>query len=415
MRILTLPKNLDVGGSQINSVDLAGALKACGHDVRVASLPGRLTSILANHGVPMEVIPNPDRRVSRIRAIARLIQQFDPQVIHAYEVREILDSTVASKLVSGAPVLGSIFSTRVPWYLPEATPITVGMPDLFDFTRRWRTGRVTLIDPPIPKVDPDPEVTAPGRDSLGDVRLIGLVSRLVEPFKKEGILRAISSMARLGREGFGLLIVGDGPARNLYETAAETTNGDTGKRVVSFAGPMTDPTPAFAAADVVVGNGTSITRAASLEIPSVVLGREGFSEIVSAATLEDLASRGFYGVGTGLSNPDPLPDQILASLDPHRSPELSTVRERILRRYGLDAVADCLDAELRLVSTFSLPSWTDIARCAVRNVHYRLRRLSLAAQADRLGLEAEVADNFVYGRLRNMALPPARFGTGRNC
>ncbi len=42
------------------------------------------------------------------------------------------------------------------------------------------------------------------------------------------------------------------------------------------------------------------------------------------------------------------------------------------------------------------------------------RRARFRIQAESRGLEAEQADNFVYGRLRDMALPSSRFGTGRN-
>lgn len=415
MKVLTLPKNLEIGGTQVNAVDLAVALQTRGHEVLVASQEGPMRAKLSTHGVPVEDLPGTEHRIGRVSAIANLIRRFRPDVIHGYEVRGILDASYASRLANGPPVLGSILSTRVPWYLPETTPITVGMPSLLDFTSNWRTGPVTLIDPPVVHYNADAGGRLPGLDSLNNPsHLVVLVSRLVEPFKKEGILRTISSMRLLESEGFGLLIVGDGAARSLYEAAARDENTLARRSVVSFAGELLDPAPAFAAASVVIGNGTSVLQAAAAGTPSVVTGREGFSTVVSGDVLDALYYSGFYGVGQGVLRPDPLPDQIRQSVTPSRRVELGTIKERILSRYGVEVVAGRMEQELVKASELSRPSWADLERSAVRLAYYRIARARLRAEARRQGLQAENADNFVYGRLRDMALPPGRFGTGRN-
>ncbi len=415
MRVITLPKNLEIGGTQVNAVNLAASLRTQGHEVVIASQEGPLCARLSSRGVPVEDLPGTEHRVGRVAAIANLIRGFRPDVIHAYEVRGILEASYASRVANGPPVLGSILSTRVPWYLPEATPITVGMPSLLEFTSNWRTGSVTLIDPPVVPYDADSAGRLPGLDSLNNPsHLVVLVSRLVEPFKKEGILRTISSIRHLESEGFGLLIVGDGAARSLYETAARDENTRARRTVVSFAGELLDPAPAFAAADVVIGNGTSVLQAAAAGTPSVVTGREGFSTVVSGDVLDGLYYTGFYGVGQGVLRPDPLPDQIRQSVAPSRRVELGTIKESILGRYGVEVVAKRAEQELAKAARLSLPSWADLARSAMRIAYYRVVRARLKAEARHQGLQAENADNFVYGRLRDMPLPPGQFGTGRN-
>ena len=58
-----------------------------------------------------------------------------------------------------------------------------------------------------------------------------------------------------------------------------------GREVVKFVGPMHDPRPAYAAADVVLGMGSSALRALSIGRPVVVQGEDGFSKVFEPATL----------------------------------------------------------------------------------------------------------------------------------
>ena len=417
MRVVTLAKNLQVGGTQVSAVDLAIALHSMGHEVVVAAPDGPLSGKLRTSHVKTERLPDPGRPIGRVRAIRTLLATVRPDVIHSYEVRSILDASYASRMLGGPPILGAILSTRVPWYLPESIPLTVGMPNLLEFTRRWRTGSVALMDPPIVPAERGQSAMdlVPELDELGKPRrLVVLVSRLVEPFKREGILRTIESMQLLGQEGFALLIVGDGSARPLYEKAGRATNIRVGRAVVWFAGELLDPTPAFAAADVVIGNGASILRAAAQGTPAVVTGREGYSTVVTTDVLGALSDRGFYGVGEGRRDPDPLADQVRASLSPDRDGELAVIKRLILDRYGVEEVAARLETELIQASRQRPPSWGELMRASTRLAYYRALRARLRSEARGLGLHAEIADNYVYGQLRNMALPPSRFGTGRN-
>ena len=414
VKILCVPKNLEVGGSQINALQMAVALAQRGHEVIIASSPGPLTSQLGDEGVLVTEIPPAESRWGRLAALSRLKREHEPEVIHAYEVRTIMDCCFTSQFEPHTPVLGTIMSTRVPWYLPESVPITVGVPNVAEFTGRWRSGRVVLIEPPIP----EPPLLRPGdptRQDAGDPESrIVLVSRLVEPFKREGILGMISAMRVLGRSGFRLDIVGDGPARPLFEQAAEFVSGEVGTSVISFRGATLDPQAAIEFADVVVGSGVSVIQGVMLGKPAVVIGRAGYSAVVSRESLTGLIDRGFYGVGNGQPMEDVLPAQILSSINTARKAELTMIADEIRARYGISAIAERFEAELRLVRVEPPPNPWEMSRSLARAAHYRARRGFFRLQAQRLGLKAEVGDNFVYGRLRNLALPPSTFATGRN-
>lgn len=414
LRILAIPKNLAVGGSQVSAVDFARALRTRGHEVVVASDDGPLRSKLDESGIEVRALPRSETRTRRIAVMASLIRSVRPDVIHCYEVRQVLDACYATKLVGGPPILGSILSTRVPWFLPESVHLTVGMPNLLEFTRRWRSGPVTLLQPPI-QVSNGVEAELPGQASLGSIRyLVVLVSRLVLPFKKEGILRTISAMTDLAPKGFGLLLVGDGEARGTYETAANTANRKIGHRGIAFSGELLGPSAVFASADIVIGNGASVMTGVAHGKPAVVVGREGFSVVVNSSTLGDLVASGFYGVGQGSKEPDPLPAQILAAFEESSPDKLAAARDYVLARYGIEEAVERLERCLVGAASGAPLSVGELSRVPFRLLHYRWRRARFRIQAESRGLEAEQADNFVYGRLRDMALPPSRFGTGRN-
>jgi glycosyltransferase involved in cell wall biosynthesis len=285
------------------------------------------------------------------------------------------------------------------------------MPNLAEFTRRWRTGPTTLIESPVRDSGPRPEIVALSPRSR---RRIVLVSRLVEPFKGEGILRAITAMNALGGQDLVLEIVGDGPARPLFEEAAESVNQQAKTAVIEFLGEHLDGYAAIAAADLVVGNGLSVIQGVMMGKPSVVVGREGYSVVVDSGSLPELIDRGFYGVGEGLKLHDPLPEQILAALSEWRKAELAALADQVRDRYGLHAVVPRFEAELDRAREIDPPGAGELSRSLARAVHYRARRRILRRRANRLGLTAEINDDYVFGRLRNMALPPASWGTGHN-
>ena len=410
MKILVIPKSLEIGGSQIATADLASALADRGHNVVLAADRGPLEERLSPT-VDSVPLPPLERRMQRVSAIRRLLSDVDRSgepfvVIHATEVRGVFDASIASGLLGGPPVLGSIFSTRVPWFLPESVPLTVGMPSLHRFTERWRMAPTYLLPAPVAPLEvhvTDRAEEVPALDRLAPhTRLAVLVSRLVEPFKREGILRTIVAMESLARNGMALLIVGEGEARSLYEDVANTVNRKLGRRVIAFAGEMVDPGPALRAADVVVGNGMSVLGAAMSGVPAVVVGREGFSTVVGHSSLDLMIDQGFYGVGSGLQVPDVLPSQIQSAVTGNGAP--GSISQELNSRYGLGPLAVSLEKALVESAGGSSPDSGELMRALARMAHYRLRRTALRMEARRRGLHAEQNDNFVYGSLRDLSL-----------
>ena len=416
MHVLVVPRNLAIGGSQINAVDLAIKQAELGHNVSIGSTPAALVTPLRDSGVEFHELPPTSARLRRVRALRALIRAVQPDVIHAYEPQNILHCLLAAPMT---PILGSIMSTRVPWYLPESLDLTVAMPALAQFTRQWRTGSTLLLPPPLRP--PTGATWEKGELSkqlgLETDRVVVVVSRLVQPFKAEGIIRTIRAVTSLTERSVGLIVVGEGPSRLAFEGEAERVMAQSSRRTIAFAGEMADPSVAYAEADVVVGNGTAVIGGMVRGVPAVVIGREGFSVRATPDNFDRLAVDGFYGVGTGVIDPDPLREQIMNAIESTRPENLAAITALIEANYGLDALSNRLEQALTNAAASSTPRWRlleERVRAPFRFAHYRIRRDRLRNQATKLGLVNEEQDNYVFGRLRNLALPPSAIGTGRN-
>jgi glycosyltransferase involved in cell wall biosynthesis len=149
---------------------------------------------------------------------------------------------------------------------------------------------------------------------LDDWPVVTLVSRLGAALKLEGIERAIGAAALLAeRTGLRLVIVGDGPARERVARAASDVNEQTGQATVTLTGELGDPRSAYAAADVVLGMGSSALRGMAFAKPLVVLGELGFAKLLTPESAGLFLWQGFYGLGDSDRRPELLA-QILGPL-----------------------------------------------------------------------------------------------------
>src|SRR5512144_2783022 len=134
--------------------------------------------------------------------------------------------------------------------------------------------------------------------------------------KLEGLLRTIAAVEELAVDRpVQLVVVGEGSAAAQVQARADEVNARTGRRVVVLTGGLVDPRPAYAAADVVVGMGSSALRALAFGKPLVVVGEHGFSQPFTPETAGVFTRQGFYGLGPGVPAPDPLVGQLQALLD----------------------------------------------------------------------------------------------------
>jgi glycosyltransferase involved in cell wall biosynthesis len=274
--------------------------------VWVFGTPGPLTERIRQLGLPFLPADVPGRRPSP-RVMSRLRQMVHAQridVVHAYEWPPALEAFYGPHLTQRVPVVCTVMSMAVAPFLPRSMPLIVGTRQIQAEVSDPRPGLVELLEPPV-----DTVANHPGIDGAGFRRQLGLddgqlavvmVSRLAMELKLEGLQIAIDVAGHLATElPISLIIVGDGPARNSLEAMAEAVNRRSGRPVVVLTGPLLDPRPAYAAADVVIGMGGSILRGMAFGKPAIIQGEHGFSEILQPDTAERFLWQGFYGIGDG--------------------------------------------------------------------------------------------------------------------
>lgn len=345
MRILVYPHDLSIGGSQINAIDLAAGVAEAGHEVVVYGIPGPLVDYIEQRGLRFL----PARRLryrpapSRIAQLATIARRERLDLIHAYEWPPCLDAYFGAGLVLNVPVLCTVLGMTVMPFVPASVPLIMGTADLGDAARSVQRDDVWVLEPPIDTVHDHPGIDGAAfrraHEVSGNELLVVSVSRLAIDLKLDALVRAIDAVDLLaGRYPLRLILVGGGAAYDALLERAMAINQCWGRKIVTLAGPDLDPRPAYAAADVVVGMGSSALRALAIGRPVVVQGEEAFSEVFEPATLGLFLRQGFYGQADGALGSNRLADQIDGLLaDP--------VRRETLGRFGRQVVTESFSLE----------------------------------------------------------------------
>lgn len=360
MKILLNLHKMKIGGAQLVALRLAGALKERGHETLVYGPPGRLADFATSRG--LRVIPQttPDgRRPSRPAALELrdLSRDEDVDVVHASGHSVCIEAFLGPYLRGGFPLVCSIRGAEaVPRPYPRSIPLIFAHQYVAEAAQRSGFKEVHVIRPVV-----DTETEHPGVDAsefldehqLDDhVSNVVMVSRLAEKAKLEGLERAIAAVELLAHDRpVRLVVVGDGIAFDRLVRRAEDVNRRLGRRVVVLTGPMLDPRPAYAAADVVVGMQGAILRGMAFQKPAIVVGERGFSEIVSPESTDGFLRKGFYGIGDGDLRPERLAAQLSNLLgDSSHRDRLGRFARGVVREHAsLSSAADRLEAIYRSV------------------------------------------------------------------
>ena len=382
MKLLVAPHDLAIGGSQINAIDLAAGAADAGHDVAVYGVEGPLVDHIAARGLeyvparPLRYRPAP----SRIAQLATLARRRRLDLIHAYEWPPCLEAYYGAHLAGGVPLVCTVLSMSVTPLVPRSVPLIMGTAALGAAARRRHLAPVWVLEPPI-----DTDADRPGHDGSAfreahgvgpDESLLVTVSRLAIDLKLDALVDAIDAADVLAADRpVRLLVVGGGPAAAALEERAAAVNARHAREVVRLCGPAADPRPAYAAADVVVGMGSSALRAMSIGRPVVVQGERGFSLPLEPSTLPYFLEHGFYGIGAGTGGGR----QLAAHLEPLLA---GRARRDELGRYGRQVVEDRFS--LRRALTRQLAIYDEVRGSGCRT------RATDAADAAARALQLEV-------------------------
>ncbi|BBH68032.1 hypothetical protein ACTI_47170 [Actinoplanes sp. OR16] len=360
MRLLVGLHHLELGGSQLNALDLAVSMRDHGHDVAVFGIhdgtPGPVADLARSAGLPVILTRHPAERGRRVaparwgvaRALTAAARTHRADLLHVYEFPLSLDALFGPHLSLGVPVVTTIYGMAVPSWLARGPELVMGNRDLTDQALAFGMS-AHLIEPPV-NTDSDNPDAVDGkafRTRYGiadDELMIGVVSRLEPEMKAEGIGRAMAALPLIGDDRLRLVVVGDGPSYADLEERARAVNAQLGRPAVLMTGALTDPRPAYAATDIAIGMGGSALRAMSFGAPIVVLGVEGFSRSCTPEDFDYFITNGYFGYGGGDLDPAPLAAQIAElAADPVRRERLGEwSRRTVEERYSLKAAADAL-------------------------------------------------------------------------
>ncbi|MCU1271968.1 MAG: hypothetical protein JWN74_3262 [Acidobacteriaceae bacterium] len=348
MKVVVYPHQLAIGGSQINAIDLAAAISGLGHEVIVYALPGPLEDYVAAKG--LRYIPAHRfcyrLGLSHIVQLAALVRKEKIDLVHAYEWPPCLDAFFGPALLFKVPVVCTVLSMSVMPIVPRVLPLIMGTEELAEAAQATQRGTVTVMEPPI-----DTESDSPANDGTGfratygigsDEMLVVTVSRLAIDLKLDALNDAIDAIDELATSWrVRLIIVGDGEAAPQLRARAAAVNQRHRRELVILAGAALDPRCAYAAADVVVGMGSSALRALAHAKPVIVQGERGFNAPFNSHHESLFFRQGFYGIGDGTPGGPRLAEHVAALLaDPARRATLGARgREVVVRRYSLRAAA----------------------------------------------------------------------------
>jgi glycosyltransferase involved in cell wall biosynthesis len=405
MRIIVYPHAMEIGGSQLNAVQLAGAVRDRGHEVIVVAEPGPLVEHL--HAMNLEHVPIPARRrrpsPEVIALLTRLCRQRGVDVVHGYEWPPAVEGFLGPRLRLGTPVLATVMSSAVMPFFPRTIPLLVGIEELRDRTRAAGHRRVMLLEPPVDtdqdRQDPDSAAYRGFRASYDlspDLPLVAMVCRLVPDLKRESLLATCAAIGELADAGrpVQLVIAGDGPTRAEVEASAARVNQRAGRRLVVLTGELADPRPVYAAADILVGMGGSALRAMAFAKPLIVVGENGFSELLTPDSVDRFLRDGWYGLGPGSRGAGPTGIRLAITelIDaPALRAELGGFgRDLVQRRFSLHSAAALQEQEYEIalgMRTGPADLAADVAQCVTGVVRYKIarkiaRRRGLAATDD---------------------------------
>ncbi|MFC5931590.1 glycosyltransferase [Cryobacterium melibiosiphilum] len=363
--------SLQLGGTQINAVDLAAEMRGRGVESILVgardTIPDGPSMIEIAAARDMEILlydPAPSI-FTRARQLSALARRHGVDVVHVYGSwgGGARPAYWGPCRFARTPWVQTVYEMSVSAKMFRHMPMIVGTGYQRD-EQHDRPGRTILISPPVDLIENHPDVRA-GTDFRGDNRLdaaplLVIVSRLDVSMKSVPINVAIDAMRVLARTGANLAIVGTGDNVAAIQSRADDVNNEAGRLAVRLVGALADPRPAYAAADIVLGMGGSAARALAFAKPLVVQGEAGWSQVFDSSSAESLARSSFW-------SPDSVPDpaaRLVAMItpllsDPDRRAELGGFgRSFAEERFGLTAMADRLIAFYRTVqSDYTSRDW----------------------------------------------------------
>ena len=152
MKILVYAHRLEVGGTQVNAIELAAALRdAHGFDVVLFAQAGPMVSLVQEKR--LRYVPAPDARFhpsfARMHALRDLVRREQPDLLHVWDWWQCLDAFYSVHLPYRLPMVVTDMMMEFTRVLPRYVPITFGVPALADMALQRGYRRAVPLVPPV--------------------------------------------------------------------------------------------------------------------------------------------------------------------------------------------------------------------------------------------------------------------------
>jgi len=355
LRVLVHLNNLEVGGTQINAVDLAAQMRSRGvESVLVGpsvSLPDGPSLLDVARSLDLEIHAYEQAKpiFARARQVSEFARRHNVDLVHVYGSwgGGTRPTYWGPSRFGRIPWVQTVYEMSVPPKNYRHMPMIVGTHYQHDDEQN-RPGRTILISPPVDLAENRPDASSAARfrheHALGDGPLLVIVSRLDVIMKTVPTLAAIDAMRGLAATGATLVIVGTGNNVAALQARADEVNAAVGRPAVRLVGLMADPRPAYAAADIMLGMGGSAARSLAFAKPLVAQGEAGWSMLFEPTTAEFIARSSYWSPDEETEAAARLVAILTPLLnDPQRRTELGGFgREFAEHRFALTTMADRL-------------------------------------------------------------------------
>lgn len=399
MKVFVYGHQLEVGGTQVNAIELAAAIRDIhGYDVVYFATPGPMVELVKKKGLRFLPAPDPQFYPSpaRMRALRKAVRQERPDLIHVWDWWQCLDAFYAVYIPMRVPMLVSQMNMDVDHLLPKELFTTYGTPQTRDQAREVGRQRVELLLPPVEIHLNAPGAVDPqafrGQYGIEDSHItLVTVSRVTKHMKSESLFRTVDAVRRLGRDlPLKFVIVGDGNVSADLKKMAEDTNAELGRHAIVLTGALLDPRPAYAAADIVIGMGGSALRGMAFGKAVLIVGEQGFSAPFTPDTADMFYYEGIYGRGDGNLDSGRLVANIRGLADHlDHLPALGEFsRQFVVRHFSLETISHQLAEYCRDAASHVPPLHVALA-AGLRTAALRLavpRTSALEAFRARLGI-----------------------------
>lgn len=373
------PLHLSMGGSHLNAIELASAVRRHGHEVLMYAPDGILARRVEEAGIErIPAVRGSGLSPTGIAKLGTLVKQRRIGLVHAYEWAPSVEAAFGAGLWRNTPVLMSVMAMEVPGFLPKHLPITVGTTALAE-KEKLRRRSVYLLEPPIDMAFNRSTDVGGARRLWGVPEndfVVSLVSMLTTDLEKlQGVLTAIAMVDQLAQQhSIRLLIAGDGEGYEQVSIRAARVNDRHGRIVVQVVGYQEDASTIYEAADAVIGMGGSAIKGMAFAKPLIVQGAAGFWQLLTPATADGFLRSGWFGDGgKGIRDLEGALLELLSSQQ--RCEELGTYGRLLVQdRYSLDKAGSVLSSVYEEVAkrhvrrSEALPSLT---RSAVEVARFR--------------------------------------------